>query len=75
MNLLSDAGQISVWPTIKKHLTEGQGLYFSHGFGITFHTQTDIIPPNIEGILDAEVEEVGLSGFVSGPVAKFFQQN
>ena len=33
--LLSDAGQISVWPQIKKHLTPGKALYFSHGFGIT----------------------------------------
>ncbi len=54
MNLLSDAGQISVWPTFKKHLTEGKGLYFSHGFGITFHTQTDIVPPkNVDVFLAA----------------------
>ncbi len=54
MILLSDAGQISVWPTIKKHLTEGKGLYFSHGFGITFHSQTDIIPPgNVDVFLAA----------------------
>ena len=33
--LLSDAAQIEVWPTIKKHLTPGKALYFSHGFGIT----------------------------------------
>ena len=30
--LLSDAGQITLWPTIKKHLTPGKALYFSHGF-------------------------------------------
>jgi ketol-acid reductoisomerase len=34
--LLSDAGQIELWPTIKPHLTTGKTLYFSHGFGITF---------------------------------------
>ncbi|MBB4602901.1 ketol-acid reductoisomerase [Hymenobacter luteus] len=44
-NLLSDAGQIAVWPTLKKHLTAGKTLYFSHGFGITFNDQTGIIPP------------------------------
>ncbi len=33
--LLSDAGQIAVWPTIEKHLAPGKALYFSHGFGIT----------------------------------------
>ncbi len=54
MNLLSDAGQISIWPTMKKHLTEGKGLYFSHGFGVTFHSQTDIIPPkNVDVFLAA----------------------
>jgi ketol-acid reductoisomerase len=43
--LLSDAGQIALWPTVKKHLTPGKVLYFSHGFGITFKEQTGIIPP------------------------------
>lgn len=43
--LLSDAGQIALWPTIKKHLTPGKALYFSHGFGITYKDQTGIIPP------------------------------
>jgi len=43
--LLSDAGQISVWPKIEKHLTKGKALYFSHGFGITFNEKTGIIPP------------------------------
>ena len=44
--LLSDAGQISVWPKIKKYLTKGKALYFSHGFGITYNNQTKINPPN-----------------------------
>jgi len=43
--LLSDAGQITLWPTIKKHLTTGKALYFSHGFGITYKERTGIIPP------------------------------
>ncbi len=43
--LLSDAGQISVWPTVKKHLTAGKALYFSHGFGITYSDRTGIVPP------------------------------
>jgi len=42
--LLSDAGQIASWPTVKKHLTPGKALYFSHGFGITFYKETGIIP-------------------------------
>jgi len=43
--LLSDAGQISAWPTVKKHLTAGKALYFSHGFAITYQERTGIIPP------------------------------
>jgi ketol-acid reductoisomerase len=45
MYLLSDAGQIQLWPTVKPHLTAGKSLYFSHGFGITYKEQTGIIPP------------------------------
>lgn len=45
MNLLSDAGQIQVWEAMKKHLMPGKSLYFSHGFGITFHEKTGIVPP------------------------------
>lgn len=43
--LLSDAGQIALWPMVKKHLTPGKALYFSHGFGITYKERTNIIPP------------------------------
>lgn len=43
--LLSDAAQIAVWPTVKKHLTAGKALCFSHGFGITYKDRTGIVPP------------------------------
>ncbi len=43
--LVSDAAQIAVWPTVKKHLTPGKALYFSHGFGITYNDRTGIVPP------------------------------
>jgi ketol-acid reductoisomerase len=43
--LLSDAGQIEAWNTVKKYLTAGKTLYFSHGFGITFNEKTGIVPP------------------------------
>ncbi|MFP4094150.1 MAG: ketol-acid reductoisomerase [Cyclobacteriaceae bacterium] len=43
--LLSDAGQIAFWPTLKKYLNADKTLYFSHGFGITFKEQTGIEPP------------------------------
>lgn len=38
--LLSDAGQISQWPTIKKSLTAGKTLYYSHGFAINWQDRT-----------------------------------
>ncbi len=43
--LLSDAAQIACWPTIKKHLTPGKALYFSHGFAVTYKERTGIVPP------------------------------
>jgi len=43
--LLSDAGQVSMWPKIKECLNKGDALYFSHGFGIVYKDQTGIIPP------------------------------
>lgn len=52
--LLSDAGQIAIWPTVKENLKDGDALYFSHGFGIVFSEQTQIVPPeNIDVILVA----------------------
>ena len=46
--LLSDAGQIAQWETIKRHLTPGKCLYFSHGFAVTFKNETGVVPP--EGV-------------------------
>lgn len=43
--LLSDAGQIALWPTVKKYLKPGKALYFSHGFAVTYKEQTNIVPP------------------------------
>lgn len=43
--LISDAAQIEQWPVVKKYLTAGKALYFSHGFGITYKERTNIIPP------------------------------
>ncbi|MBT5782449.1 MAG: ketol-acid reductoisomerase [Candidatus Marinimicrobia bacterium] len=52
--LLSDAGQIQAWPEVKSRLKEGDALYFSHGFGVVFHQDTQIVPPdNIDVILVA----------------------
>jgi ketol-acid reductoisomerase len=43
--LLSDAGQRSQWPKIVECLNEGDMLYFSHGFSITFKDDTGVVPP------------------------------
>ena len=43
--LLSDAGQIDQWETVKHNLKDDATLYFSHGFGIVYYDQTNIIPP------------------------------
>ena len=52
--LLSDAGQVAVWPEIKSRLKEGDALYFSHGFSIVYKEQTQIVPPeNVDVILVA----------------------
>ncbi len=52
--LLSDAGQVAMWPTVKACLNDGDALYFSHGFGIVYRDQTGILPPeNVDVILAA----------------------
>ncbi len=52
--LLSDAGQVAMWPKVKPCLHEGNALFFSHGFGIVYKDQTGIVPPeNIDVILAA----------------------
>ena len=66
--LLSDAAQIEVWPTIKKHLTPGKALYFSHGFGITYKERTGIVPP-----ADVDVIMVAPKGSGTSLRTMFFQ--
>jgi len=52
--LVSDAAQKAYWPTLKKYLNDGDALYFSHGFSITYGDQTKVIPPkNVDVILVA----------------------
>ncbi|KAJ1885405.1 Bifunctional acetohydroxyacid reductoisomerase, partial [Kickxella alabastrina] len=47
-NLLSDAAQRDLWPTVKPFITPGKTLYFSHGFAITYKDQTHVTAP--EGV-------------------------
>jgi ketol-acid reductoisomerase len=52
--LVSDAAQMKIWPLMKKHLTKGKALYFSHGFSITYRKSTHVVPPkNVDVILVA----------------------
>jgi ketol-acid reductoisomerase len=44
--LVSDAAQRAIWPKLKPCLKEGDALYFSHGFSITYKDQTGVIPPD-----------------------------
>jgi ketol-acid reductoisomerase len=43
--LLSDAGQVALWPKVKACLNAGDALFFSHGFGVVYKDQTGIVPP------------------------------
>ncbi len=52
--LVSDAGQVAMWPKICACLKPGDALYFSHGFGIVYRDQTGIVPPaNVDVVLVA----------------------
>lgn len=52
--LVSDAAQRTIWPTVKACLNDGDALYFSHGFSITYKEQTGVVPPkNVDVILVA----------------------
>ncbi|MCC5931884.1 MAG: ketol-acid reductoisomerase [Cyclobacteriaceae bacterium] len=59
--LLSDAAQIQLWPTVKKYLTPGKTLYFSHGFGITYKERTGIVPPEDVDVVLAAPKGSGTS--------------
>ena len=52
--LVSDAAQRAIWPLLKPCLNEGDALYFSHGFSITYKDHTGVVPPaNVDVILVA----------------------
>ena len=61
MYLLSDAGQKAQWSNIKKYLTKGKTLYFSHGFSIVYKEQTGVIPPKDIDVILAAPKGSGLS--------------
>jgi len=42
------------WNKVKKHLTKGKTLYFSHGFSVVFADRTGVVPPkDVDVILAA----------------------
>ena len=59
--LLSDAGQISEWDTVKKHLDETKTLYFSHGLAITYPELTKVIPPDETDVIMVAPKGAGMT--------------
>ncbi|MBS3775684.1 MAG: ketol-acid reductoisomerase [Bacteroidales bacterium] len=52
--LVSDAAQMMIWDQVKQNLNEGDALYFSHGFSITYKDRSKVIPPdNVDVIMVA----------------------
>ena len=59
--MLSDAGQIAQWETVKRNLESENCLYFSHGFGVTFNEQTGIVPPDDVAVVLVAPKGSGMS--------------
>jgi len=67
--LVSDAAQMKIWPKIKKHLKEGDALYFSHGFSIVYRKLTGVVPPEYVDVIMVAPKGSGTSvrrNFLSG---------
>jgi ketol-acid reductoisomerase len=67
--LVSDAAQRKIWPTVKKYLTAGKALYFSHGFSITYRDKTKVVPPADVDVIMVAPKGSGLNvrrNFLSG---------
>ncbi|MBL8026528.1 MAG: ketol-acid reductoisomerase [Fibrobacteres bacterium] len=67
--LVSDAAQMKIWPLVKKYLTKGKALYFSHGFSITYRKTTKVVPPKDVDVLLVAPKGSGTSvrrNFLSG---------
>ena len=67
--LVSDAAQVILWPKIKPYLKEGDALYFSHGFAITYSDQTGVVPPEWVDVIMVAPKGSGTSvrkNFLSG---------
>ena len=49
--LVSDAGQVATWPSVKECLEPGNALCFSHGFSIVYKEQTGVVPPEYVDVI------------------------
>jgi ketol-acid reductoisomerase len=59
--LLSDAAQMQFWPRVKKYLTLGKTLCFSHGFSVTYSDKTNVLPPEHIDVVLVAPKGSGLS--------------
>jgi ketol-acid reductoisomerase len=67
--LVSDAAQRAIWPVVKKNLKKGDALYFSHGFSITYQSQSGVVPPKWVDVIMVAPKGSGTSvrrNFLSG---------
>ena len=59
--LLSDAGQIAEWETVKKHLDATKTLYFSHGLAVTYPELTGIVTPEETDVIMVAPKGAGMT--------------
>jgi ketol-acid reductoisomerase len=67
--LVADAVQREIWPVVKPRLHEGDALYFSHGFAITYQKLTGVVPPPFVDVIMVAPKGSGLNvrrNFLSG---------
>jgi len=67
--LVSDAAQRAIWPVVKRQLSPGNALYFSHGFSIVYKEQTGVVPPDFVDVIMVAPKGSGTSvrrNFLSG---------
>jgi len=67
--LVSDAAHKAIWPTVKKNLSPGDAVFFSHGFSIVYKDQTKVIPPDDVDVILVAPKGSGTSlrrNFLSG---------
>ena len=67
--LIADAAHKAVWPAIKRNLSPGNALFFSHGFSIVYSDQTKVVPSDDIDVIMVAPKGSGTSlrrNFLSG---------